>query len=62
VSDDGAQQAAGWVPEPPLPVPSPVNPAVAQSVSGAADRPELLVAGAFAGGLFTAMILKRLGR
>jgi hypothetical protein len=32
------------------------------AVSSAAERPEVLVGAAFAGGLITAMLLKRLGR
>lgn len=56
MSETGEQQATGWVPEPP-----PATPAGGAS-GGAADRPELLVAGAFAGGVLAAMILKRLAR
>jgi hypothetical protein len=47
------QQAAAWVPAT-QPQPSPP--------SAAADRPELLVGAAFAGGLLAALILKRLAR
>ncbi len=32
------------------------------AVSSAAEKPEVLVGAAFAGGLITAMLLKRLGR
>jgi hypothetical protein len=52
------QQTAGWVPQPP-PQQSSVQESVASAV---ADRPELLVGAAFAGGLLLAMILKRLAR
>jgi hypothetical protein len=47
------QQAAAWVPEP-LPPPS--------AQASAADRPELMMGAAFAGGLLGALILKRLAR
>jgi hypothetical protein len=52
--------------QPATPVPAPAYAAapaaVAGAAGGAADRPELAVAGAFAGGLLAAMILKRLAR
>jgi len=65
--DDGQQaaapeqQAAGWAPE--LPSPSPSAPDFARSAAaGAADRPEVMIGAAFAGGLLAALILKRLAR
>jgi hypothetical protein len=46
--------------------PVPVQPAAPEATgsapAGAGDRPEVLVAGAFAGGLLAAMILKRMAR
>jgi hypothetical protein len=42
---------------------APVAPAESTAGAGIADeRPELLVGGAFAGGILLALILKRLGR
>lgn len=53
-------EAEPWVP------PIPIADEPAQSFSAAApqptDRPELLVAGAFVGGMLAATILKRMGR
>jgi hypothetical protein len=47
--------------EPPRPFdPEPSEPASAGSVSTAADRPELIIGGAFAGGLVLGLILKRI--
>jgi hypothetical protein len=63
MSEPGAQQAAGWVSGQPSPAPAPALPQPVTGAAGeAADRPELRIAGAFAGGLLVAMILKRLAR
>jgi hypothetical protein len=53
------QQTASWVPQPP-----PADGASAQEPVAAAmaERPELAVGAAFAGGLLAALILKRLAR
>jgi hypothetical protein len=62
------QQTVGWVPQPTTgesPAQETAASAAAASAgaaSAAADRPELLVAGAFAGGVLAALILKRLAR
>jgi hypothetical protein len=42
--------------------PAPVSSRAADAAKLAADRPELVIAGAFVGGLLLAMILKRLAR
>jgi hypothetical protein len=49
------QQTASWLPQP-----SPAEPAY--GAMAAADRPEVAVGAAFAGGLLAALILKRLAR
>ena len=50
------QQAASWVPQ------SPSSDGASGYSSAAADRPEVAVGAAFAGGLLAALILKRLAR
>jgi hypothetical protein len=59
-ADDNAQQAATPEPQPAAWVPEPLPPPSAQA--SAADRPELTMGAAFAGGLLGALILKRLAR
>jgi hypothetical protein len=49
-------------PEPEPPVALPPVPPGSSAETVASERPEVAVAGAFAGGLVLAMILKRLGR
>ena len=53
---------AAWAPDPAAPATAAAPPAVVTAPAAPTDRPELLVAGAFAGGLATALILKRLAR
>jgi hypothetical protein len=53
------QHPASWVPAPPEPDGTSSRESAA---SGLADRPEVAVGAAFAGGLFVALILKRLAR
>ena len=52
------EQAASWVPQPP-PSEGTAGPGLG---AAAADRPELAVGAAFAGGFLAALILKRLVR
>ncbi len=65
-TEDTTGEAPGdaWTPPPaqPLPPPSPSEPSLAASTAAAADRPEIAVGAAFAGGFVLAMILKRLAR
>jgi hypothetical protein len=49
-------------PDPEGAVPSPVPPPVADFDNDEGDRPEILAGAAFAGGLLTALILKRFTR
>jgi hypothetical protein len=53
------QQTASWVPQPPASDGTSPQEAVPSAV---ADRPELAVGAAFAGGVLAALILKRLAR
>ena len=46
----------------PVPPPTTSFDPPSSSAASAAERPEVLVGAAFAGGLITAMLLKRLGR
>ncbi len=59
-----AEEASPFAPPPPPPDPTPPPPAAdAGAVPVApADKPEVLIGGAFAGGFLAALILKRLGR
>ena len=50
-------QAASWVPQPPT-----ADGPSAHTSAGPAERPELALGAAFAGGLLAALILKRLAR
>ncbi len=64
--DEPAPVAEAWTPptaatEPVAPAPG-WEPTTSAAPTQATDRPEVFVGAAFAGGLMTALILKRLGR
>ena len=61
VPDDAAPPPASAVPPPP-PQPGSAQPVSAPAGPSAADRPEVAVGAAFAGGALLALILKRLAR
>jgi hypothetical protein len=54
--------AASGAPVPVAQTPIPVAPGGSSPVAGAAERPEVVVGAAFAGGIVLALILKRLAR
>jgi hypothetical protein len=54
--------AASETPVPTAQTPIPVAPEGSSPAAGAAERPEVVVGAAFAGGIVLALILKRLAR